>query len=100
MNYTVQQGDTIASIAARFNIPILSILTANRMTDPRAILPGMDLYIPLPRPHATGHTPPSAPHVPAPHELLQRIEQLEGEVNRLHAELNQLETRVDRLETP
>ena len=99
MNYAVQQGDTIASIAVRFHIPILSILTANRITDPRAITPGMDLYIPIPRPHAPGQTPP-APHLPAPHELLQRIEQLEEKVNRLHAELNPRETRVDRMETP
>lgn len=100
MNYIVQQGDTIISIAARFNIPTLSILTANRMTDPSAITPGMTLYIPIPPPHAPGHMPPPPTPVPAPHELLQRIEKLEAEINMLHAELNQLESRVRDLESP
>ena len=86
MNYTVQRGDTIASIAARFNIPPLWLLTANRITDPHAITPGMNLYIPIPRPHAPGHTP-------APHELLQRMERLEAEVKLL-------ESRVRGLERP
>ncbi|MGB8955288.1 MAG: LysM peptidoglycan-binding domain-containing protein [Tumebacillaceae bacterium] len=91
MNYTVQQGDTITSIAARFNIPTLWLLTANRITDPHAITPGLNLYIPIPHPQPPGHTPP--PPAPAPHELLQRIE-------RLEAEVNQLESRVRVLESP
>jgi spore germination protein YaaH len=91
MNYLVQQGDTIVSIAARFNIPTLWILTANRISDPSAITPGMNMYIPIPRPPAPGLTP--APPPPAPHELLRRIE-------RLEAEVNQLESRVRVLESP
>ena len=93
MNYVVQRGDTIFSIATRFNLPAATILAANRITDPRQIYPGLTLFIPIPRPPVPGPGPG-----PGQGQLRERIERLEAEVIRLNTEVNQLERRVRRLE--
>lgn len=59
--YTVQPGDTIFSIAARFNVGVSDLATVNRLYDVNAIYVGQVLIIPNPLP-----TPPTTPYVPAP----------------------------------
>ncbi len=44
--YTVQQGETLAEIAQRFNITWPAIVQANSITNPNSILPGQMLIIP------------------------------------------------------
>lgn len=57
--YIVQPGETLAGIAAKFNVPVAALLQANpQITDPNLIFPGQIIAIPLP----FGTVPP----VPAP----------------------------------
>ncbi len=58
--YTVQAGDTMYSIAARFGTSVTAIAQANGISDPAQINVGQVLVIPL----ALGQTP--APSTPAP----------------------------------
>ena len=44
--YTVQDGDTLGSIAAEFDVTVDAIVQANEITDPNFILPGETLVIP------------------------------------------------------
>jgi len=44
--YVVQQGDSLSSIAHRFNIPIEDLMRANDLTDPDHIIAGRRLIIP------------------------------------------------------
>jgi LysM repeat protein len=44
--YTVQPGDTLDSIARRFNSSIRDIQNANKITDPRSLQAGQTLFIP------------------------------------------------------
>jgi TolB protein len=44
--YTVRQGDTLTSIARRWNIPINSLIAANNLTVPYTIYPGQQLSMP------------------------------------------------------
>lgn len=46
-DYTVQQGDTIASIAARLGSSVDDILRANSISDPQLIRPDQTLQIPM-----------------------------------------------------
>lgn len=46
LRYTVQKGDTLSSIAARFKSTIKDIQNANRITDPTKIQVGQTLFIP------------------------------------------------------
>jgi LysM repeat protein len=80
INYTVQVGDTVGSIALRFNSTTDAILKDNNIKDPNSILPGQVLIIevnlvtPIPSktavpPSPTGPTPTStraATFTPAP----------------------------------
>jgi len=54
--YTVQWGDTLSSIAARYGTTTQAIMYANNIVNPNYIYAGMILYIPC------GHKPPA----PAP----------------------------------
>ena len=47
-DYTVQTGDTLASIAERYNISLQALMDANNITDPNTIVVEMDLVIPAP----------------------------------------------------
>ncbi len=53
--YTVQSGDSLGGIAARFGVSQVDIITANRLVDPNALRVGMDLTIPgfAPQPTTT-----------------------------------------------
>ena len=44
--YVVQAGDTLADIAARFDVSVRAIMSANAMTDPDILFEGMVLVIP------------------------------------------------------
>lgn len=47
--YTVQSGDTLSSIAARYGTSVNAIYQSNRTTigpDPNLIVPGQKLYLP------------------------------------------------------
>lgn len=46
ISYTVQKGDTLSSIAARFKSRVKDIQNANRITDPTKIQVGQTLFIP------------------------------------------------------
>jgi LysM repeat protein len=53
--YVVQAGDTMSSIATRFNVSVDDILAANSLTNPDTISVGQNLLIPV-----EGYVPPSA----------------------------------------
>ena len=44
--YTVMQGDTLSTIAPRFNTTVQAIMVANNITNPNLIYPGQVLNIP------------------------------------------------------
>lgn len=44
--YTVMQGDTLSTIAPRFNTTVQAIMVANNLTNPNLIYPGQVLIIP------------------------------------------------------
>ncbi len=54
--YIVQPGDTLLSIAARFEVPLDALLQANDLSAEMIIYPGQALWIPVGSP-----TPPSIP---------------------------------------
>jgi LysM repeat protein len=56
--YTVQWGDSLSSIAARYGTTVQAIMSANNITNPNYIYAGMILYIPC------GNRPPAP--APAP----------------------------------
>jgi LysM repeat protein len=61
--YTVQSGDTLSSLAERFNTTIEALTAANGITDPNALQPGQTLLIPslLRTPVATTPVPTVTP---------------------------------------
>ncbi len=44
--YVVQRGDTLSKVARRFGSTVRSIMEANRITNPRRLMPGQKLFIP------------------------------------------------------
>jgi LysM repeat protein len=58
-NYVVQRGDTLTSIARKFNISLAAILGANQLKDPDHLSEGQSLVIPPPLPVAITISPPS-----------------------------------------
>lgn len=59
--YTVQAGDTLAQIAARFNVSQEAIVQLNGMTDPNVLTVGQQLKIPGAPPADTGTTTTTSP---------------------------------------
>jgi LysM repeat protein len=47
--YTVQDGDTLGSIAEQFGVTVDAIVQANSITDANFIIPGETLIIPAPQ---------------------------------------------------
>jgi len=47
INYTVQSGDTLSSIAQKNGAKMQDIINANKLSDPTKIRPGQTLFIPL-----------------------------------------------------
>jgi LysM repeat protein len=44
--YIVQRGDTLMANSKRYNVTIESIVSANNIANPDAIMPGQQLIIP------------------------------------------------------
>lgn len=66
LTYTIQAGDTLAGIAAKFNSTVDDIITENQLDDPNAIFVGQQLDIPSNLVTATATFPPtSTPLTPA-----------------------------------
>ncbi len=59
--YTVQAGDTLAQIAARFNVSQETIAQLNGLTDPNVLTVGQQLKIPGTPPAGTGTTTTTTP---------------------------------------
>jgi LysM repeat protein len=51
-SYTVQKGDTLATIAKKTGARLPDIVNANKISDPSHIVPGQTLFIPNPPPGA------------------------------------------------
>ena len=68
--YTVQPGDSLYGIAARFGVSVQAIIQANNITNPNLIHVGQVLVIPggsvPPPPPGPGPTPPPPPPGPPP----------------------------------
>ncbi|MDQ3412034.1 MAG: LysM peptidoglycan-binding domain-containing protein [Chloroflexota bacterium] len=48
--YVVREGDTLSTIAARFDVTEPALLAANDLSDPDRIMIGQELVIPPPEP--------------------------------------------------
>ncbi len=55
--YTVQPGDYLSRIAARFGVSVTAIVQANNITNPNLVYVGQQLWIP----GSTAPTPPASP---------------------------------------
>jgi LysM repeat protein len=76
VTYTVRGGDTLAAIAARYDVSLNQLLVANGLTDPNTIFAGQVLVIPTtanfgtggplpgPQPNVIVVTPPPPPPIP------------------------------------
>ncbi|MBA4533411.1 LysM peptidoglycan-binding domain-containing protein [Brevibacillus halotolerans] len=87
MNYTVQLGDTLYTIAQRFGVPMDVLIRVNRLYPPYDLYVGQTLFIPdqglNPSPNADEE---------------RRIARLEREVRRLNERYRDLNRRVRALE--
>ena len=89
-SYTVQSGDTIQSIASRFNVSTDALLQYNGIIDPNRIFRGQVLNIP------TGVVTPPATHVVQSGETLQWIAERYKVTQESITELNNI-TNISRL---
>jgi len=64
--YTVQRGDTLRSIARKFNTTVSAILALNSIPNPNVIFPGQALKIPSASASAVAPTAPPAGSSPVP----------------------------------
>jgi peptidoglycan/xylan/chitin deacetylase (PgdA/CDA1 family) len=72
VTYTVQQGDTLFSIAQRFGTTVAAIAEANNIDDPSQIIVGQVLLIPglTPTPTSAATATPSPPPSEGPAEVI------------------------------
>lgn len=74
MNYIVQRGDTLTSIAARFNVTVQAILAANPLiTNPNLIFVGQVIRIPTVQPPPPPPPPTGGRYVVQPGDTLAAI---------------------------
>ena len=103
MNYIVQSGDTLGSIAARFGVTVDAILRANNLSSANYLYLGQSLIIPTSGgggyPYPLPFPYPVPTPVPQPGGgLPQRVERLERQYTQLEAELDRQIQRINRLE--
>ena len=60
-NYVIQPGDTLSSIAFRFNTTVAAIAAANNITNPNLIYAGESIIIPGEGGPSPGPPPPQPP---------------------------------------
>lgn len=107
MNYVVQPGDTLYSIANRHGVSVQAIMQANGLSAPGSLYAGQRTFIPLPTqpgfPFPPGPFPPG-PFPPGPgpgpgqgRPLEQRVSRLEAETDQLQRQLRRTDNEVDRL---
>ncbi|NLI59325.1 MAG: LysM peptidoglycan-binding domain-containing protein [Clostridium sp.] len=89
--YIVRPGDTLASIASRFNTTVAAIVRANNIQNPNLIFPGQRLIIPR-MPMQPG---PGFPRV----YIVQSGDTLYSIANRFNVSMQRL-IEVNRLEDP
>jgi LysM repeat protein len=65
--YTVQRGDTLAKIAARFRTSVWAIVQANNIANPNVIYPGQRFYVPAASADS-GWVKPGCEHLAWPRE--------------------------------
>jgi LysM repeat protein len=65
LTYTVQAGDTLGGIAAKFNSTEPAIIAENKLTDPNALFVGQQLIIPVNLVTPTATRPPTSTPVTA-----------------------------------
>jgi LysM repeat protein len=71
INYTVQAGDSLGGIAAKFNSTIDAIIAENNIENPNALFVGQQLIIPVNMVTPTATRPPtSTPITPGPGTVL------------------------------
>lgn len=84
ITYIIQQGDTLADIAQRFNVRLNAIITANpQIESPENIFPGQFITIPA-GPTPAPIPPPSFTYVIQPGDTLSNL------ASRFRVNLNQL----------
>jgi LysM repeat protein len=62
--YAIRRGDTLLSIATKYDISVRDLQETNGITDPRSLQVGQELIIPMPA--ATGNGTPTAVPTPLP----------------------------------
>ncbi|PYI52989.1 LysM peptidoglycan-binding domain-containing protein [Paenibacillus flagellatus] len=98
MNYIVQPGDTLYSIANRYGVTVQALLQANNMSAPGNLFAGQTIFIPRPPgPFPPGPFPPGPGPGPG-RQLEQRVTRLEAETERLQRRLQRTDNELDRLE--
>jgi LysM repeat protein len=60
--YTVQRGDTLASIARRFNTTVQNLIALNGIANANRIIAGQRLNVPAPAPSVPPHPPAGVTH--------------------------------------
>ena len=74
--YTIRPGDTLSSIAARFDVPLETLADANGIENPNLIKVNQKLIIPIDTPEPTATVPPTltpTPNIPPQLEIIEVI---------------------------
>lgn len=92
--YTVQPGDTLGEIAARFDVPVSLIARVNAIPNIDRIYPGQRLRIPtrLPKPPRPPQRPEPQRYVVQPGDTLYSIAQANGTTVDALIRLNDIRT--------
>ena len=64
--YTTNSGDTVASVAAKFGVPLTTVLAYNQLASPGLLSPGTKLMLPGASETPVNWLPPPPPPAPTP----------------------------------
>lgn len=94
MIYTVQPGDTLGDIAARFDVPVSVIARINAIPNIDRIYPGQRLRIParMPQPPRPPQRPDTQRYVVQPGDTLYSIAEANGTTVDALIRLNDIRT--------